>query len=311
MVTVVANIPYDQFGVREENTLIGGLANFLDISKNHILIKYVKEGSVIITVELPEEAAKKLLAAWKEPQFLASLSSLKIKKVYDTQAAKKSVDPEIELHKIGMDGEWSLSNLSEFSRIYSQVYHLLFSLEVSQSEKAEEKISKIYQSYPWRGGFSRVNFYKSIESAIPRDYRPKINSIVYSSPGEMNLRLVSPVAQNIEVIIYTMLHKDAFIHKLYRDIYRQMQIMRLNTLGVRKGGKKGEDHLTNELTPKEWHFIDYALFYFSDEMQFEDVDILCELTGNRLASLKILLSLYRRMKILVSLAREDLVDFIV
>ncbi|MBE9139949.1 hypothetical protein IQ254_22595 [Nodosilinea sp. LEGE 07088] len=311
MVTVVANIPYDQFGIREKNTLIGGLANFLDISKSHILIEHVEEGSVIITVELPEEAAKKLLAAWKEPQFLTSLSSLKIKKVYDTQVAKKSVDPEIRLHEIGMDGEWSLSNLSEFSRVYSQVYHLLFSLEVSQSEKVEEKISKIYQSYPWRGGFSRVNFYKSIESAIPNDYRPRINSIVYSSPGAMNLRLVSPVAQNIEVIIYTMLRKDAFVHKLYRDIRKQMQIMRLNTLGVRKAGEKGEDHLLSELTSKEWHFIDYALFYFSDEMQFEDVDILCELTGNRLASLKILLSLYRRMKILVSLAREDLIDFIV
>jgi hypothetical protein len=310
MVRVTLDVPYSSFGRREENTLIGGLANLLDIPIDHILVRQVNEGSVIVTLELPEESARKLLSIWKEPQSLSFLEEFKVKRIQDCNIQAKTVEAKLSLHEIGMDGEWSLGNLSEFSRIYSQVYHLLFSLEVNQTDqKTESKIYQAYQSYPWKGGFSRVNFYKKIESLIPSDYRPKINSISYASPGAMNLRLVKSVAQNIEVSLYAMYHRDAFVHELYKDIYKQMRVMKLTTLQVRSSREEGEKQVLEILTQKEWNFIDYALFYFSDAMEFGDVDILCELTGNRLASLKIILSLYRRIGRLVDLARQDLIDF--
>jgi len=46
----------------------------------------------------------------------------------------------------------------------------------------------VYAKYPWRGGFSALNFYQSLYAKIPYEQRPQIEEIQYASPGHIKLK---------------------------------------------------------------------------------------------------------------------------
>lgn len=58
---VTLNIPYDDFGSREENLLKHGLANFLQISIEEISIEMKERGSTEITISLPRHLSDKVI----------------------------------------------------------------------------------------------------------------------------------------------------------------------------------------------------------------------------------------------------------
>jgi hypothetical protein len=144
-----------------------------------------------------------------------------------------------ERYKILLDGEWSLAEFYELPHAYSQVYAFVYSLE-SPDGLAEYNAVLRYSSYPWRGGFSSLNFYQQLQDAVPSEDRPIIVSIQYSSPGWIELGLAVGVALSIRTIIKAFVASASELDALYHKIYKNLHERRLMNVEAEQAALKLE-----------------------------------------------------------------------
>ena len=202
---------------------------------------------------------------------------------------------DVENIKLYIDGRWELTDLNVLTRVYIQVYGLLYSLDVAD-DYIEEEIQYIYGKYPWRGGYSAVNFYQNLFSKMPREYRPKIKSIQYASPGFIELSQLVEVAKDISLIVGYVSAALLAGNKTYSTIQKGIRERKLSKIDLRSEELK--------LLEKERDFIHKSV---NDIAQIMGVrkETLAKLyfraENNELAVLKILSSLYRRARDLAKL----------
>ena len=206
-------------------------------------------------------------------------------------------------YKMLINGEWSLVDLYEFPRSYTQVYSLLYSLQdyFDEYDDKYEKLQITYNAFPWIGGYSAVNFYRYLYNLIQKDHKPKIITINYSSPGYIELGLILGIAISIKKIVSNFVEIAKELNSLYNDIYKGLQNRKLMRIEV----KMKEIELKNE----ELQFINKSSNELSKLLVFDDFDKIHKLTGNSLASLKILLSFYRRIRKLAEYQKEEKITF--
>ncbi len=133
----------------------------------------------------------------------------------------------VDRYRIGMDGNWSLEDLYEFPRAYEQVYFALYSLDEDLDEDDIERVARIYQAFPWQGGYSAVNFYNQLKYMTPRSERPQIASIRYSSPGWIELLVVVAIASQVKRIVKSAADIIEYLNDLYNEIIKGMQQRKL------------------------------------------------------------------------------------
>lgn len=192
-------------------------------------------------------------------------------------------------YAIQIDREWSLDDLHGLPQTYSQVYSFLYSLEASKGGRAVmQKEKEVFAHYPWRGGFSAVNFYNDLQSLIPSQHTPRVVRLQYSSPGVIELQLFTPISNSIRDSIQAYLGSAGEIDELYNFIMRFQK--KYNFL--RK--KIEEDQIATEVM----EMIVQQTKDFSTMLKYEYVDATNKLTNNRLLTLRIILSYFRRVKVL-------------
>jgi len=198
--------------------------------------------------------------------------------------------------EIKIDGKWSLEDLYVMSRTYIQCYSLIYSLaDVElprvEYEKFRNYLKGEYARYPWRGGYSTINFYNNIFHRIPYEHRPLIHSINYSSPGALVLTEVATVAVIISGIVLSVAKSLDVAHDTYNKIKKGITDRKLSKIEV--ASKEFE------LLEKEMKFVEQSLAELIDIMNIPP-EMLEELEkrsgGNKLMQLKILLSFYRRVE---------------
>ena len=210
-------------------------------------------------------------------------------------------------HRISLDGDWTLFDLGAFSRVYTQVYSVLYVLDddlipLDDSPVGEfGSVSHVFRAFPWRGGYSAVNFYNSVRVRVPPSRRPSVRSIRYASPGVLELALIVPVATSIAAIVYSFATSAKHLHSLYHDIrkgMRERELMQINVKRADLALRRDQRDFARESTDQ-----------LADLMGLEQVDRLRLLTGHEVAELKILLSLFRRFQQLRKIEEEGRVKF--
>lgn len=193
-------------------------------------------------------------------------------------------------HKILIDGEWDLEDLYRFPRTYEQVYFLYYSLFPHEDDCIEGRIADAFRGYPWRGGYSAVNFYNRLKYLVPKKKRPQVISLQYASPGWIELSLVFAVAVTAERTIKAIATAIKEANCTYQQIYRAMQDRKLLQIEVKK----------KELELEKAHqkFIESSTHTMVTLLGLSSVDQINQKTGSPLKTLKILLSLYRRIRTL-------------
>lgn len=213
-------------------------------------------------------------------------------------------------YRINIYGKWSLEDWYLLPHTYSQVYAFLYSLKIIKENDEtidsfnidfDERIFFTYTSQPWRGGYSAVNFYNYLKNLIPREHRPRVKAIHYESPGFMELILFVPVAKAIKEIIRSFCEAGKSIQSLYNEIYKGMQERKLLQMDVKKKDL--------ELKEADLKFINSATKSLAKLLGFKDIADLHKVTKNPLTSLKILLSFYRRIKLLVDYTNKGKTEF--
>ncbi|MGH9450891.1 MAG: hypothetical protein ACRD11_10145 [Terriglobia bacterium] len=205
-----------------------------------------------------------------------------------------------DTYRIGIDGSWSLEDFYEFPRVFGQVYafHCAFALEAHDPER----LVHTFESFPWRGGYSAVNFYGSLYSQIPPRLRPQVKSIRYASPGWIELtELMFLAAIGVGRVVKGFVNSASALNKLYGEIYEGLHARELMRVEAKR------EHL--ELAKRELDFAEGASERLAKGLGFENPAALNELTGNQLATVKILLSDFRRIRTLASYVEEGKAEF--
>jgi hypothetical protein len=203
--------------------------------------------------------------------------------------------PEVALHRITIDERWEIRDLYFFPHRYAEVYSFLYALhEASLNHGA--RFAEVFHRYPWRGGYSAVNFYDDLYDSIPRAHRPRINSIHYASPGYIELGAVLVIVTQIDKILTGAMKIWDKLDKIYTAIHKRAMQRRLLKFNVKEHERK--------LAEEEVRFLINSTKELAEAIGIDDPAALNRLTGDPLASLKILMAFYRRFRELVSFVQE-------
>jgi hypothetical protein len=193
-------------------------------------------------------------------------------------------------YKIPLAEKWTLEDWYVFPHIYEQVYFFMYSFLPNQDDSAVERIQRAYSTFPWYGGYSAVNFYDQLKYILPKNRRPYIVSIRYGSDGWIELALLVSIAMSIERIVKAIADTLDHCNNVYHNIYIGLQRRKL----LRIKTKRKE----LQLKKKELEYIEESLQLMARLLGFQNLAEVNERTGSSYITLKILLSLYRRLRIL-------------
>lgn len=204
-------------------------------------------------------------------------------------------------YRISIDGSWSLEDFYELPHVFAQVYafHCAFGVDVEARDP--ERLSHAFASYPWRGGYSAVNFYNVLSSQIPRRFRPKVKSVQYGSAGWYDLALWVAAATAAGKVVKIVVDSAGSVNKLYNEIHEGLHHRRLLRI------EEERKHL--ELTKEQLEFVENSSQQFARALGFGNLTELNNFTGNPLATIKILLSYYRRVRTLVDYTKKGKASF--
>ncbi|MBZ9862170.1 hypothetical protein [Mesorhizobium sp. CA12] len=204
-------------------------------------------------------------------------------------------------YSISIDGRWSLEDLYKFPRAYEQVYFAMEAVLPSEIPGEEQRIFRAFRAYPWRGGYSAVNFYNQLKYATPPHRRPTVASIRYSSPGWIELIVNQPLAYHVGVIIMAVAGGIKYCNSVYHRIYTDMQNRQLLRMEV--------ELKRVSVTAEELKIVAESADEMARLVGLPSADALHARTGDPLISLKILFSIFRRVRLLAEYKDNGKADF--
>ena len=204
-------------------------------------------------------------------------------------------------YKIEIDGKWSLEDLYKLPHAYEQVYFAFEAILPADNIDQEERIQRAFTAFPWRGGYSAVNSYNRLKWATPKQRRPKLVSAKYSSLGWIELFLDQAPAMQLAATITTVSLAIGSCNSTYNAIFRDLQKRKLLRMEVES--KK------IALSKEQIAFVKECTNEVANILGINTVDALEDRTQDPLISLKILMSVYRRIRLLAEYVNKRKAKF--
>lgn len=198
---------------------------------------------------------------------------------------------ETQKTKIKLDGEWGLEELSEITKGYIQLYGFAYSVLPNLPVTRLAEVEYIYGKFPWRGGYSTVNFFNQLFHKIPPKLRPQVRRIRYASPGFIELHEILVVAVSVAAIVKTVCASINMAHETYRRIQKASAEHKLTKIDITKKDLELTEH---QLAFCERQSDVLAKIFGLNEDQVASINQ--KSLGNPVVKLKILLSVYRRVE---------------
>jgi len=198
---------------------------------------------------------------------------------------------EAKTTQLGLDGRWGLDELSDTTKDYIQLYGFAYSLIPDLPTARREEIDYIYGKFPWRGGYSTVNFFNQLFHKIPAKLRPEVQRIQYASPGFIELTELLIVAVTIAGIVTTVCKSLGSVHDLYRSIQKASIDHELSKINL---AKEDLDLKQRQITFCESASKSLAKAFGLTDVQEQLIDQ--RVQNNPVMKLKILLSVFRRVE---------------
>lgn len=202
-----------------------------------------------------------------------------------------TMEDHYDRYQIPIDGRWSLEDLYRFPRAFEQVYFAFEAIGPSETQEAEERINRAFEAFPWRGGYSAVSFYNQLKYATPPRRRPSITRLQYASPGLIELYLNVPLAIQIGSVVSSVAGSIGVCNKVYHSIHADLQRRKLLRLEV--------ERKRVELSRDELRMLEDMSETMARVLDIGTAQFLHQRTKDPLKSIKILLSVYRRVRTLV------------
>jgi hypothetical protein len=154
-------------------------------------------------------------------------------------------------------------------------------------------VNYIYGKFPWRGGYSTVNFFNQLFHKIPPKLRPEVERIQYASPGFIELSEILLVAGTVAGIVKAVCSSIDSANETYRKIQKGSVDYKLAKINLTK------EQLN--LTQRQVTFCEHASkslvnMFGLTEAQEQVLDQKIQGQGREIMKLKILLSVFRRVE---------------
>jgi len=186
--------------------------------------------------------------------------------------------------------------------IYSYLFILYsFYYEIEDYNDEDDRLVITYSAHPWKGGYSSVNFYNNLQYIVKPKHRPKIYSIQYASPGWIELTVLVGIALNIKKIVLCFTESANELNKLYNNIYKGMHDRKMMKIEAKRQ--------SIQLSKDQIDFAIDSANKLSELIGFENLKQIQMLTKNPSATLKIMLSFYRKIKILADFSSKGKTKF--
>lgn len=193
--------------------------------------------------------------------------------------------------KLRLDGRWNLEELSKATKDYTQLYGFAYSLLPDLPTARREEIDYIYGKFPWRGGYSTVNFFNQLFHKIPPKLRPEVERIQYASPGFIELSELLVVASSVAGIVKAVCSSIDSAHEMYRNIQKGTVEHKLSKINLTK---QELDLAQRQITFCENSSKSLVKIFGLSEAQEKLLDQKVQGQGSEIMKLKILLSVFRR-----------------
>lgn len=208
---------------------------------------------------------------------------------------------QFDKYAIHIDGIWSLEDLYLFPHTYEHVYFALGAILPADDEETEERIVRAFRAFPWQGGYSAVSFYNQLKWATARERRPVIISIRYASPGWIEMLLNQHLALQIGAIVTSVAGSIGVCNKVYNQIHTDLQKRKLLRIEVKRKQV--------ELSREEICLVRDSVDDMVRILGLDSATAINNRTSDPLISLKILLSIYRRLRTLAKYKNKGQIDF--
>lgn len=230
----------------------------------------------------------------------------------------ESITKNKQSYRLLLDGAWAFGEFSIVPEVYNQVYAFFYAIN-QIGQISDNSLKDSFISFPWLGGYSAVNFYNKIWEVIPKDKQPQVSSIQYASPGWIELELNTSIAFLIKNSIaahttgydeldtvYKEIHKDLSKRKLLREA----KVSTNNIIPEERAKVKELEKARFKLKKDDLDYVINANQIMAKNIRLnEQVNQINEMTQDPLVTLKILLSFYRRIKILARFQIEGKVQY--
>ena len=151
--------------------------------------------------------------------------------------------------------------------------------------------------YPWKGGYSTIHFYFGVKRILGKRRQPEIQKIKYASPGFIELNLIQDIALNLGLVVASACGTITSINATYNRIYKGLRERQLNEISVEKARL--------ELAEEQRRFLLTSIDEMGRHLSLDDQAKLIEASGNEFRALKILLSMFRRIRVLAKYQEQN------
>lgn len=205
-------------------------------------------------------------------------------------------------YTLDVDGQWFFEDLAKIPKYYIQMYSFFYSLVHLGRQSVRSNAHDIYRRFPWRGGFSSVNFYRQLQSVIPSLHEPEVTEMHYASPGKIQLELLSDVAERLRDSLATATDNASELETLRKEFGNVQRAERWADVD----GTLTSIRISKELRPYLKNTLDRTCDLLGISEYADDIRTLA---GNDLVAVKIVLSYSRRVTKLTGFTDRQLVRY--
>jgi hypothetical protein len=205
-------------------------------------------------------------------------------------------------YRLEIAGQWFIEDLIKVPKIYQQLYAFVYTVSLLEKPSVRLNASRIFSALPWRGGFSRVHFYRDLSRVIPSMHEPKIAEIQYASPGKIELELLTDIASKLSKYLNSISESLDAIEETNRKIAKFLKEQKLTKLDATDKAKSAK-MLTNDTGAQ----LQTMLSALTAEMGMSShLGEVVRLSGDELTAIKIFQSFFIRARELAQLSRDGL-----
>lgn len=203
-------------------------------------------------------------------------------------------------YMLGLDKDLFIDDLSIIPKKFLELYSFHYVMSnIKNMGTIRDRISKVTSR--WDGGISAVNMFSGFNNLIPSIHRPSISSLVYNSPGHIELNLIHSVASKIEMSTSISNCKYNRLVKLYSSTYSYFREHGLSGFDAEIANLNDAveiDEAVSENLKKRIRIFSklLSLDYASDHFTY--------LGNTELQRLRTILAYYRRIRILILYQQE-------
>lgn len=223
-----------------------------------------------------------------------------------TDAVRTLVLEKPSEYRIPIDGEWYLEELGTVPRLYQQLYSFHYALEYLGRPVIRHKVGHLLSELPWKGGFSTVSLFTGLSNVTPSIHKVRVTELQYASPGHIRLELLPSIASSISKAFARLQDKRNFdwAKEFYSETYKFLEANKL--LNVDQRNLKEQLGEAYEPLMSEVDGRLTTLLEIFDLTKYKDR--LIDAGASEIATLKSMLSYYRRMARLLTYASENLLE---